>query len=485
MAKITTIIDIGSNSCRMVILKKSSRFAFHLVHEAKSRVRISQGAYENGGYLQQDAIKRALDALSEFKNISTRFKSSKILCVATSAVRDAPNGKTFKKLVQDTLGINIKIIEGEKEAYLGGIAALNLLPIDDGITIDIGGGSTELALIKDKKVIKAISLNIGTVRLKELFFDKGKVNQAKEFVQNIIKDIPQEYLSDNMIGIGGTARALAKMLVPEDYPIKNIHAFTYDISKLHHLTDKIIYSDHDRLKELGVKKDRLDTIREGALILSMITKQLCTKQSITSGVGVREGVFLSDLLRGCGDKFPHNFNVSVRSLCDRFMINTDVANHNQKLAKQMFDVLKPLHRVDDKFSMHVMVATKLADIGLALGFYHKHYHSNYFVMNNLTYGFTHEDRALIATLIKFNEKRLPKYQHLELLHRLLPNLDIIKWLSYIVTFIDCINSDLSNPQVEFRLHKNTLEIHTKIPLILAKEKIEKIEKPIDLEIKFI
>jgi exopolyphosphatase/guanosine-5'-triphosphate,3'-diphosphate pyrophosphatase len=485
MAKITTIIDIGSNSCRMVVLKKSSRFAFHLVHETKSRVRISEGAYDNSGYLQESAIDRAISALREFKEIAQRFKSKKILCVATSAVRDAPNGNEFKNRVKKELGINIKIIDGEKESYLGGVAAVNLLPVDDAITIDIGGGSTELALIKNRKIQKAISLNIGTVRLKELFSDKGSVTEAKEYVANAIEDIPVEYLSDTMVGIGGTARALAKLLVPDDYPIKNIHAFSYDVQELHELTEKIIYADNDTLKEIGVKKDRLDTIKEGALILSMITQKLGSKVSLTSGAGVREGVFLMDLLRNSNDRFPENFNISVRSLCDRFGINEDVANYNQNLSVKLFDILKPIHLVDDRFAMHVKYASKMADIGLSLGFYHKHYHSSYFVMNNLTYGFTHEDRALIATLIKFNKRKLPQAKHLELLSKLLPNIDTINWLSYIVTFVNTLNSSLSNPKVEFELIDRTLKVTSTDSLTIAKEKIEKLEMPDGLHIEFV
>ena len=144
MAKITSIIDIGSNSMRMVVFAKTSRFAFHLINETKSKVKISQGAYENNGTLQQEPMKRAFLALESFLNISKNLKARKILCVATSALRDAPNKKEFLDKVKKELGLNIKVIDGNKEALLGGIAASNLLyQHNDFFTIDIGGGSTE------------------------------------------------------------------------------------------------------------------------------------------------------------------------------------------------------------------------------------------------------------------------------------------------------------------------------------------------------
>ena len=125
MAKITTIIDIGSNSMRMVVLKKTSRFGFHLINESKCKVKISEGCYQNGGNLQQIPMQRAFEALKSFLNISSALKSRKILCVATSALRDAPNKAEFVSRVSKELGLNIKVIDGSKEAYYGGVAALD------------------------------------------------------------------------------------------------------------------------------------------------------------------------------------------------------------------------------------------------------------------------------------------------------------------------------------------------------------------------
>ena len=130
MSKITTVIDIGSNSMRMVVLEKSSRFAFSLINETKSRVKISEGCYENGGNLQEIPMERAYQSLKSFLNISNALKSRKVLCVATSALRDAPNSKVFLNRVKNDLGLSIKVIDGEKESYFGGVATSNLLHDD-------------------------------------------------------------------------------------------------------------------------------------------------------------------------------------------------------------------------------------------------------------------------------------------------------------------------------------------------------------------
>ncbi len=139
--------------------------------------------------------KRAYLTLKSFLNTINKYQTNKTLCVATSALRDAPNGKEFVRWIQKELGLFIKIIDGNTEAKYGGIAATNLLPIHEGITIDIGGGSSDMTLIKNGHIIDTYSLNLGTVRLKELFFDKGftpsMINEkVKAYIQNELNQLP-------------------------------------------------------------------------------------------------------------------------------------------------------------------------------------------------------------------------------------------------------------------------------------------------------
>jgi len=268
MAKITTIIDIGSNSMRMVVFKKTSRFAFHLINESKSKVKISEGCYENNGNLQELPMQRGFDALKSFLQIAKNLKSRKILCVATSALRDAPNKKVFISKVSRELKLNIKVIDGSKEAYYGGVSALNLIANDNFTTLDIGGGSTELSFIEDKKIIDTISLKIGTVRIKELFFDRDDLSGAKEYIYQELTKIDKKF--DTLVGLGGSARALSRIILDKDnYPIDSLHGFKYKVSKNLKLFEKIVEAKtHQELKTLGVEKDRYDTIKTGTFIFN-------------------------------------------------------------------------------------------------------------------------------------------------------------------------------------------------------------------------
>lgn len=486
MAKRTAVIDIGSNSARMAVFEKTSRFGFHLIKEIKSRVRVGEGAYERGGQLQSIPMDRTFDTLKEFKDIASNLKCKKLLCVATSALRDAPNRSVLTKKIKQQLDINVKIIDGKKEAYFGGVATLNLLPkSEEATTIDIGGGSTELAKIQNGKIIDTISLNIGTVRLKELFFDKKVPTfEALEFVNQEISKIPKHFSSDTIFGIGGTIRALSSSIMDKNsYPIDTVHGFTYKVDDERGYLHGLMNSGVLKLKSYSFKKDRYDTIREGCVIFYALLNLLNAKKVTTSGAGVREGVYLCDLLRGQNHKFPENFNPSVRSLTDRFILSPKDNNYVARKALKIFDALRPLHGLDD-FQHELTIAAKLHNVGQALSFYQYHSHGYHFILNNLNFGFTHEEKMLIALLIKYNSKKLPKHQDINNFQAVLPCGDTINWLSFMLSFANKLNIDLNQSKCEFEYKNNTLHVKSESKMTLAKEEIRKLVKPASFAIIF-
>ncbi|MDD2291459.1 MAG: Ppx/GppA phosphatase family protein [Aliarcobacter sp.] len=484
MSKVTTIIDIGSNSMRMVVLQKSSRFAFSLINETKSKVKISEGCYENGGNLQEIPMQRAYESLKSFLNISNALKSRKIICVATSALRDAPNSKVFISKIKKDLGLNIKVIDGEKEAYYGGVAALNLLHDDTFVTVDIGGGSTEFCFVKNGKIEKSISLNIGTVRIKELYFNKDNIEGAKKYILDDLKKISDLGIEipKKVVGIGGSIRALSKMIMTNnDYPLDILHGYTYGVKKEISLFQKILDArNNDELKSLGVKKDRFDTIKEGAFIFKTILDELSISEVVTSGAGVREGVYLTDLLRNSNHKFPANFNVSVRSLLDRFEIDQKQSAFMGNNAAKIFDILKPMHNLDNKFRSLLIISSKLHSIGSTLNFYKSNDNAFDFILNGLNYDFLHTSRVVVAHTIKFSKKSLPSKSDILKYEELLPSLNVMQWMSFMISLNIAINHDFSRPKVSYELQDNVLKIVLSNNSFLIQSNIDKLESPEDL-----
>jgi len=491
MAKRTAIIDIGSNSARLVIFEKTSHYGFHLICERKSKVRIGEGAYEKRGYLQPLGIKRAFLTLQSFLHTIEKYQANKILCVATSALRDAPNGKLFVKWIEKELGLFIKIIDGNKEAQYGAIAAKNLLPIQEGITIDIGGGSSDMALIKEGNIISTYSLNLGTVRLKELFFDKEmpleEINQkAKAYIQKEIKKLPEHFKATLAIGIGGTARTLSKGIMEQcEHPLDKLHAFTYTINDFHKYLYAIPHSSAKNLKIFGLKKSRYDTIREGTLIWNEILSHIGTKQVISSSVGVREGVFLEQFLKQDGMKFPSSINPSIASILDRFkpFITIESKKKNKlKIASALYFELQKEMDDQQQYSTELLWALKLSTIGTTLTIYRSHQHAFYIAMQELNYGFTHKQMLLISLLLRMHGKELLHKPLFQTFEPLLPKKEALSWLSFIYTITVFLHEASNSAKINFTYNNKTLYITSDKPLYLAKEKIRKLEKPIPFAI---
>jgi len=486
MAKITTIIDIGSNSMRMVVFKKTSRFAFHLINETKSKVKISENSYQNDAYLQEIPMMRAFNAMESFLNIAKNLKSRKILCVATSALRDAPNKNIFLSKVKNELGIDIKVIDGEKEAYYGAIGASNLLKDKDFTTIDIGGGSTEFALVKDKNIIKSISLNIGTVRLKELFFDKNDFDGAKQYIINQLEKLPQEYKEiGKAVGLGGTARALSRTIIQNSkHPFDALHGFSYETANAMELFENILNAKSNvRLAILGVRNDRYDTIKTGTFIFKTILEFLHIKTVVTSGVGVREGVYLTDILRTSNHKFPSNFQVSVRSLLDRFVDDVKQTAYLGNNISKLFDALEPIHQLDMKYKSYLVISAKLQQIGISLNYDKNSEHSANFILNGLDYGFSHEERILISTIIKYSTKDLPNEKDIKVFKNLLPDIATLQWLSYIHSLNNTLNSEYLRYPYQYELVGKTFSIFSDKGHYIIQKEVQRLEKPINFELE--
>lgn len=483
MAKITAVIDIGSNSARMAIFQKTSRFGFSLLYEIKSKVRISEGSYKSGGFLQELPMQRALKTLIEFKLIAEKYGSRKLFCVATSALRDAPNARDFIKKVKEKCGINIKVIDGQKEAFYGGIACANLSHRKDGITIDIGGGSTECALIEKGKIKDLISLNIGTIRLKELFFDKKKdIEEIKAFIKKEIDKIP--YIHENIFGVGGTIRAISKMIMRNTkYPIDVLHGYEIEVKKHLNFIQKIYLTKEEKLDSLGVSDDRRDNIRSGALILDMLLSKFQATLITTSGVGVREGVFLSDLLRGQNYAFPNGINPSLMSLKDRFLGNIKHSKEVKKECVKIFEALSLLHQINPMYKKHLEVAAELSSIGRSLSFYDSHEHSAYFLLHALDYGFSHQDKAIICLLAEFSNKKIPKDISIAHISDIMPPILTLQWLSFILGMAEviCI-CDIKKP-ISYVYENKVLKIQSSNELYLSKEALSKLIKPIEFKIE--
>ena len=504
MAKITSIIDIGSNSIRMVIFKKSSRFGFHILNESKAKVRLAQGSYNNNSNLTNEAIDRTFSSLLSFVKISKTYKSKKTICVATSALRDAPNKQVLISKAKRELKLNIKVINGEKEAYYGALACKNLLYTHSFLSLDVGGGSSELSVVLDKQIKQIASLNVGTIRLYELFFANNDYEGAREYLKNELNKYTFKNVPDTLIALGGSLRALGALIIKKtNYPLNSIHGFSYKYDDLKDFFKLILQSDEQGLLNIGVKEDRLTTIKQGVFILDFICDTFGLKNIITSGVGVREGVFLNDLLKNKHKSFPANYNCSVRSFSDRFSTNTKLSSYRAKIGGKIFDILSPLHKLDTKEDIHqdgkgdknyhkklLLNAIKLNDVGVSINFYASKEMSFDFVQTGLLYGMTHTQRIIIAYITKSTNKAFIDDKYFDKYKSILPELTKLKWLCLINNIANALCLDCSMQKYDFEFKydetnaKGVLYIKSEYRTFMLDSALNALKLPKSLQIQF-
>ena len=210
------IIDIGSNSARLVISHIYKNGAYNMVYNQKEALRLSQ-KLDKTGRLTEEAFASTLETMKSFAYMCRLYNADKTIAVATAAIRSAPNGPELTRLVEAETGITLHIITGNTEAYISYLGVINTLPVKDGIIFDLGGGSTELILFKNRQIVESVSLPFGAVNTTDMFNTRGTMspNVYSDMSFFLLSRLSQHpWLKQNrlpLIGVGGTARTLGKM----------------------------------------------------------------------------------------------------------------------------------------------------------------------------------------------------------------------------------------------------------------------------------
>ncbi|MEA1982274.1 MAG: Ppx/GppA family phosphatase, partial [Campylobacterota bacterium] len=230
------------------------------------------------------------------------------------------------------------------------------------------------------------------------------------------------------------------------------------------------------LQLLGIKNNRLDVIKPGTLILQRVLRKLKVNSVITSGVGVREGVYLSDLLRTSAHKFPHNYNTSVKYLLDSHLKDSSFSSQLNALSKKLFDLTYEFLNIDKKYRYELSIAAKVYPTGSNVHFYSQNKHTYYLIQNALEYGFTHESTTLIATLCKYAKNRLPAASHLKKYAELLPDERTTNVLSFLLSLsISLLSHRPQNIDFDMSFKNKKLEIHSHKPLYISRDAVNKLK----------
>jgi exopolyphosphatase/guanosine-5'-triphosphate,3'-diphosphate pyrophosphatase len=425
------VIDLGSNSWRLVVFSYVPGAWWKLTDELYETVRIGAGLAASGR-LSDEAIERGLETLGVFARFcrANQLAPEEIHVVATSAIRDATNGGRFLTDAQRATGLQIETLSAEEEAYLGYVAAINTTTLGDGVVLDVGGGSIQLTEVHDREAGESASFPLGAVRMTEQFLAGPGAAKKKDLarVRTHVREslAPLGWLSTSgsrLVGIGGAVRNLAAAAQAHlDQPIDiGIQGFVITPEVLHALVGELAALPRDERGELaGIKPGRGDIILAAAAVIETVLEVGGVDGIEATEAGLREGVFLArTLLDGAEPLFEHVREAAVLNLAIQYESDIKHVEHVARLSLQMFDslVCGGLFEPTDGERELLWAASMLHDVGMTISYDDHHKHSRYLIESAELPGFDPRERALIAQMSRYHRKGMPKLGVIEPLTR--------------------------------------------------------------------
>ncbi|HYI98554.1 MAG TPA: Ppx/GppA phosphatase family protein [Thermoleophilaceae bacterium] len=442
----TAVIDMGSNSFRLVVFQHEPGSWWSLADEIREPVRISAGMGEDG-VLQPAPVERAIATAAVFSSFLEASGVERVDAVATSAIRDARNRDELLAEIRASTGLEVRVISGAEEAWYGYLAVVNSTTLADGFGIDVGGGSVQVMRIADRRLVEAESVRLGAVRMSEAFLpgERAKPKQLQAVRDHVSRTLSEfewwqgegaggsrprtpeapgrsQAGSDRLAAIGGTVRNLATAVQKRmDLPDVDEQGFVVTREALEDLIELLASRPaSERGTVPGIKPDRGDVILGGALVVAAAMEHGGFTELEVAEAGLREGVFFEHLL---ADRTPPLLDdvrrSSVENLAHRFRTDPVHVEHVARLSLETFDSLRSagLHDLGDNDRELLWAGGMLHDIGMTVDYDDHHRHSHYLIVHTGLPGFSPREVDLIALIARYHRKGTPDAAELGALQR--------------------------------------------------------------------
>ena len=431
--RVVSFIDIGTNSVRLLVVRINPNHSYSILSRQKQQVRLGEGEFEEEEILP-DAIERLVIVCKKLTELARTFNTDEFVAVATSAMREAANQNDILHLLRQEAQLDVSVISGQEEAriiYLGVSSGVNIGD-RQAFFIDIGGGSTEIALGGEQNYHHLESFKLGAIRLSNLYESASetgpvspdhyrKIQQhVKDTIVHSVQKISKQK-PDIAIGSSGTIMNLAeiaqKALHQNGNSAENILVYK-DLRKVIDLLCSLPLEQ--RRKIPGMNPERADIIIPGAAILDMFMKELGFDSIIITPRGLQDGLLVDYLSRM--DAFPLLGELSPRQrsvlqLGRSCGINEVHARTVTSLVLELFDSAKllKLHNLGDWERELLEYATFLHDIGSFISYTNHHAHSYYIIKNSELLGFDLKEVNFMANIARFHRKKTPRKKDPEIL----------------------------------------------------------------------
>ncbi len=454
--RVVAFIDIGTNSIRLLIVRLFPNCTYNVLSRQKETVRLGEGEFGDDLILD-DAMDRAVTVCRNFTALARSFSTEEVVAVATSAAREAKNRNMLLNRLRHEASIDVRVISGRDEArliYMGVVTGMHLGE-EQAVFIDIGGGSTEIAIGGQHTSCHLESLLLGSIRLTNLFFSRNEENPVtrekyatiREHARSVIEPaLPglRSHHFDTAIGSSGTIINLAEIAIKTGNGASTNEAglSRAELSRVADLLCSLPLSL--RKKVPGINPERGDIIICGAAILETLMDTLSIDRIFITNRGLQDGL-LADYLTRMKD-FPLIGSLSVRErsvlqLARSCGINEHHARTVARLAQDIFTTAKGcgLHEYSRHEEELLIYATFLHDVGSFISYNNHHEHSYYLIRNSDLAGFLPREILLMASLARYHRKKPPKKKTLSVLPLAPGDQELIRVLSVFLRMAESLD----------------------------------------------
>jgi exopolyphosphatase/guanosine-5'-triphosphate,3'-diphosphate pyrophosphatase len=424
--KPVAVIDIGTTSIRMAIAEIDQHGGVRILETLSQAVSLGEDTFTKGS-IEKSTIEECVEVLRSYRQLLTEYQiiqPEQIRVVATSAVREANNRLAFLDRIYIATGLRAEPIDEAEEnriTYMGILPFLQSEPAlasAKTIVIEIGGGSTELLVVRGSNVLYSQSYRLGSLRLRETLeaynVPAGKVRDFMvSQIERTVEQIREELLGEEpieMIALGGDIRFATSELLPGWNPNSLARV---PVVALQEFTNHVLEMSEDELvSEYPLSYPDAETLGPALLTYLQLARAFDVKNVLVTNTNLRDGLLKEMAVDSAWtEEFANQIIRSALDLGRKFHFDEQHARHVADLSRELFNQLASQHQLEQRYAVILYIAALLHEIGLYVGYQSHHKHSMYLIRNSELFGLGRKEVLLTALVSRYYRRASPQPNH--------------------------------------------------------------------------
>jgi exopolyphosphatase/guanosine-5'-triphosphate,3'-diphosphate pyrophosphatase len=426
-------MDVGSNAFRLAVAEFSSPTRYRILEKVRVPVRLGESVFHSYR-IDPATMDAALDAFRTFRRTMEQHDVVVHRAVATSATREAKNRAAFAERVHSETGIDLELIQGTEEARLVALGVRTRISLERGLSVilDVGGGSSEIALVAHGEILLVESHDVGGVRLLDRI-GTASPERTLSLVQETIRASRFPILEAirrrrvaRLVGTGGNIETLVSLFGSRTAgrsrggPVRSRRGAgsvgRITLARLRRaLASLARLTPADRARRHGLRPDRADVIVPAGAVFEFVATRIRAREVLVPFVGLVDGV-LVDLAQKAGAQGEKALEVSQTrnaafAVMRKYEVDRRHAGHVTGLALSLFDQLKPLHGLSKRDRFLLELSAMLHEVGQFISQSGHHRHAYYILMQTPILGLSDEELSVVANVARYHRKAPPDPAH--------------------------------------------------------------------------